>query len=70
MDFSVWGIVKDLVYQAPPGDIVTLKVQISEAFQTFDPALCRRICYSVEDRLRYCSEVGGGLFEHLIPSTP
>ena len=37
--------------------------------QTFDPAYAGEFV-SVEDRLGYCIEVGGGLFEHLILSTP
>ena len=69
MDFSVWGIIKDLVYQEPPGDIETLKVQITEAFGVFDEDLCRRICYSVEDRLGMCMQVNGDRFEHMIPSS-
>ena len=65
MDFSVWGIVRDIVYQVVPLDINDLnKTRIRIAFETFTPDLCERICKNVEDRCGACIVAGGHQFEH------
>lgn len=67
MDFSVWGIVRDLVYLHNAfEDVETLKVMIEEAFLTFTPELCSKICRSFQKRLELCTENGGHQFEHLM----
>lgn len=66
MDFSVWGIVKDLVYVKKPLSLGDLKQFISEAFHDIDANkdLCRKICRSVLSRCEECSKAEGNQFEH------
>ena len=65
MDFSVWGIVRDLVFTEPPADIELMKVMIQEAFATFTPDLCAKICRNVKLRASVCFDQDGNQFEHL-----
>lgn len=64
MDFSVWGIIKDLVYATKPQNIQDLRQKIEEAFHYFSPELCSVICLSVPDRCRSCIANNGLQFEH------
>jgi hypothetical protein len=67
IDFSVWGIIRDLLYLHNAFENVeTLKVMIEEAIQSFTPELCRNICVSFQRRLELCIESGDHQFEHLI----
>ena len=65
MDFSEWGIVRDLVFTEPPADIELMKVMLQEAFATFTPDLCAKICRNVELRVSVCFDQDGNQFEHL-----
>jgi hypothetical protein len=56
LDFSVWGISRDLVYlDGPKSDIQTLKEYVKEVFRTiFTPDLCTKICGAVARRVQLC----------------
>lgn len=64
MDYSVWGIVKELVFSERPRDLEHLRERITGAFQIFNGDLCSNICNSLPSRIQHCIQENGGLFEH------
>jgi hypothetical protein len=62
-DFFAWGVVKDAVYSKKPTSIDQLQNEIVDAFQQISTDLCKKVCRSVESRLRKCIEADGCQFE-------
>ena len=60
MDFAVWGIIKQSVYQRNPRNIVDLTQFIRDAFADLNrkTQLCQNICLSVYSRCKECIEAG------------
>ena len=67
MDFFLWGVVKQKVYEKKPENVVQMREFIIEAFEEIraNVELCHKVCNSVHDRLQECINADGGLFEHL-----
>ena len=66
LDFSVWGILKDRVYQREVRDIGHLRQRVIEECNNFDAAVLRKIVAHMERRVNLCVNVEGGHFEHLL----
>ena len=64
LDFSVWGIVKELVYNVKIMNMEHLRERIVNAFETFDGELCASICGSVRGRIIKCMELNGSYIEN------
>ena len=64
LDYSVWGIVKDSVYQNTIDSIPHLRQLIVDAFTRFDENLCSNIINSLHGRLADCITNQGGHFEN------
>ena len=64
VDFSVWGIVKEMVYSQRTSSLEELKEAIENAFAHFDAHFCSKICRSVADRCTRCISQNGGHFEN------
>jgi hypothetical protein len=66
MDFSIWGFVKDQVYQMPPTTRDDMKIRIRDCFRSITREMCRNMSRSFEDRVGLCIQANGGHFEQLI----
>lgn len=64
LDFSVWGIVKEMVFKNQIQNLDHLKMLIRQAFETFDEELCHNICLSLRGRIQQCMNADGGHFEN------
>lgn len=64
-DFSLWGILKDMVFSTSPTNLDELRTSIENAFHAMneDKLLLSRICGSVVARCLKCIEQEGGQFE-------
>ena len=58
-DFFMWGHIKNLVYKVKPANLVELRHEILQAFQTIDIGLCQKVCLSVCDRYHKCVAANG-----------
>ena len=49
MDFFLWGVVKEKVYEIKPANVLLLKEFITEAFAEISEnvELCKKVCNSV-----------------------
>lgn len=66
-DFSLWAIIKDLLYALNPHNINHLKVLIKEEFTSLNDnaELCRSICRFVSSHFQIYTNKQGKHFEHL-----
>jgi len=64
LDFSIWGMLKDIVYGQNLRTIAELKEGIENACAHFDQEMCQKICRSVLHRARECIAANGAQFEH------
>ncbi|MCP4489021.1 MAG: transposase, partial [Gammaproteobacteria bacterium] len=65
LDFSVWGIVKEIAYAEKSNNLEEMKEAIQNAFAYFDGDLCAKICHSVVARCEKCITADGGHFENV-----
>ncbi len=65
LDFSVWGFVKEKVYQTSHNDLDSLKNGIRQAFELITPDMVERCLIEFTQRLEKCMEVLGDHIEHL-----
>jgi hypothetical protein len=63
LDFFLWGHVKNVVYRHP---IDTEEQLIQEAFATITPEMVTNSKRSLLRRARFCLQMNGGHFEHLL----
>ncbi len=66
MDFTVWGIIKEMVYRTHPRNIDHLRTLIENAFEELadNIKLVHEICLYVVDRCTVCYKADGEHFEH------
>ena len=63
LDFWLWGLLKDRVYQTPVPNLDVLRRRIRRVIRTITPAMCRRAIESCVERWESCIELGGGDIE-------
>ena len=65
LDFFFWGVMKNNVYTRKIKKLGHLKAVIVAECQKFndDPALLRKVCYSVTTRVEQCIAADGRAFE-------
>src|ERR1700729_1261998 len=66
MDFSIWGYVKEQVYEIPPTTREDMKIRIRNCFQNISIEMCRNLSTEFERRVELCIQENGRHFEHLI----
>lgn len=66
MDFFFWGYLKSVVYRDRPTTLNELEARIRIAIANIPPAYLQNSLGAFVDRLRYCQEVNGQQFEHLL----
>lgn len=66
LDFFFWGFLKSKVYETRPRDLDDLRGKIQNTCRLITPEMLNNVRRSFENRLYFCQEVNGGLFEHLI----
>jgi hypothetical protein len=59
VDFSLWGHIKDLVYQTEVQDVNELCCQITAACETFTPVVLQNTWHEVECCLHICWSMKG-----------
>ena len=64
-DYSMWGILKERVYSQNIRTIPELKERITAEFAALnnDKDLCRRICHSIQRRIKLCIDSEGQHFK-------
>ena len=65
MDFFLWGVVKENIYERKPA-VLQFRDFITEAFAEIseNEELCKKVCNSVEERIQECINAEDGLLEH------
>ena len=67
MDFFMWGVLKEKVYERNPKTVQELRQYITESFADIgrNQELCQTVCESVIHRCHECCDNDGRNFEHL-----
>ena len=65
-DFSLWGALKQRVYNPRPANIEQLKQNIRREFREFKKSDLKSIFSNLKKRLVLLEQVNGGHFEHLL----
>jgi DDE superfamily endonuclease/Helix-turn-helix domain (DUF4817) len=63
LDFSIWGFVKECIYQQPIHNIEDLQERARGAFRTLSNIHLHNACSNVRKRCELCIEHHGGHFE-------
>lgn len=65
-DFFLWGYLKGRVYKTRPRNLQELQQRIQDECDVIPAEYFRNAIDSFYNRLAYCQEVNGALFEHLL----
>lgn len=66
LDFSLWGYIKNIVYNHPPTTVEDMRLRIIRAFEEAPVQMLRNIQASYARRLEFCLNENGHHFEHLL----
>ena len=66
LDFAMWSIIKDRVYEQRVDTIVELKQRITDVCQDFEREILSNINNNFLKRCELCIQENGGPFEHLL----
>ena len=64
LDFFLWGLVKNVVYQQVPTTVENMKERITAACAALTQETLTEVGRSVMVRAQRCCEANGHLFEH------
>lgn len=64
LDYKIWSVLQERVYQTHIRDVDHLKQRIVEEWNRFDQGIVDRAINQWRDRLRACIRSKGGHFEH------
>lgn len=66
LDFFLWGMVKEQVYQTPIESVEHLENKIRDACRSITPEMLMHVKRSFWARIQACENSGGRHFEHLL----
>ena len=64
VDYKIWSILQEHVYQTRIHDVDHLKQRLVEEWNRLDQGIVDCAINEWRDRIRTCIRVNGGLFEH------
>ena len=65
LDFYLWGLLKDKVYQNNPQTIAKLKLAITQNILAIEREECNRVIDNFARRLQKCLRRNGGHLKHV-----
>ena len=66
VDYRIWGIMQERVYQTPVRDVAELQQRLVEIWTEFQQSIVDEAIEQWRDRLSACVRADGGHFEHLL----
>ena len=66
MDYKIWGVLQDRVYQTRVRDVLELKERLIEVWSKFGQEIVDEAIDQWRKRLNACVSVKGQHFEHLL----
>ena len=64
VDYKIWGLLQNRVYQTRINDVEHLKQRLKEEWSRFDLSVIDHAISEWRSRLRACVKASGGYFEH------
>ena len=64
VDYKIWGLLQNRVYQTRINDVEHLKQRLKEEWSRFDLSVIDHAISEWRSRLRACVKASGGHFEH------
>jgi len=66
VDYKIWGLLQERVYETSIKDVVELRRRIAEEWDKLDHRIIDKAVAEWQERLRASVAAGGGQFEHKI----
>ena len=66
VDYKIWGLLQNRVYQTHINDVEHLKQRLQEEWSRFDQSVIDHAINEWRSRLRACVKASGGHFEHTL----